>query len=105
MTPLGQSAFLFHLIPPLGRPAFEEHAQNGVRRDFVPNPLRGARRTLCAFEEHAQNGVQRELAPNPLGGARRTLCASNVACGSEVVAAAPPATPWYGIPEERGAER
>jgi hypothetical protein len=28
--------------------AFEEHAQNGVRRDFVPNPLGGARRTLCA---------------------------------------------------------
>jgi hypothetical protein len=76
MTPLGQSAFLFHLIPPRGRPAFEEHAQNGVQREPVPNPLGGARRTLCAFEEHAQNGVHREPVPNPLGGARRTLCAS-----------------------------
>ncbi len=50
MTPLGQSAFLFHLIPPRGRPAFEEHAQNGARRGPVPDPLGGARRTLCAFE-------------------------------------------------------
>ncbi len=39
----------------------KEHAQNGVRRDFVPDPLGGARRTLCAFEEHAQNGVRRDL--------------------------------------------
>jgi len=29
-----------------------------------------------ASEELAQNGVQRKPVPNPLGGARRTLCAS-----------------------------
>ena len=58
--------------------SFDEHAQNGVRREPVPNPLGGARRTLCAsFDEHAQNGVRREPVPNPLGGARRALCASN----------------------------
>jgi predicted SnoaL-like aldol condensation-catalyzing enzyme len=28
--------------------SFEEHAQNGVRRRFVPGPIAGARRTLCA---------------------------------------------------------
>jgi hypothetical protein len=55
--------------------AFGKHAQNGVRREPVPNPLEGARRTLCAFGKHAQNGVRRESVPNPLEGARRTLCA------------------------------
>jgi hypothetical protein len=34
--------------------ASEEHAQNGARRETVPNTLGGARRTLCASEEHAQ---------------------------------------------------
>jgi hypothetical protein len=29
----------------------EEHAQNGARRETVPNTLGGARRTLCAFED------------------------------------------------------
>jgi len=29
-----------------------------------------------AFEELAQNGVRRETVPDPTGGARRTLCAS-----------------------------
>jgi len=42
------------LVPPRGRAAFEEHAQNGARRETVPNTLGGARRTLCASEEHAQ---------------------------------------------------
>jgi hypothetical protein len=55
-----------------------------VRRELVPDPLEGARRTLCAFEEHTQNGVRREPVHDPLEGARRTLCAcktpfSNVA--------------------------
>jgi hypothetical protein len=59
MTPLGQSAFLFHLIPPRGRPAFEEHAQNGVQREPVPNPLGGARRTLCASNEK-ETGIRYE---------------------------------------------
>jgi hypothetical protein len=62
MTPLGQSAFLFHLIPPRGRPAFEEHAQNGVRRDLVPNPLGGARRTLRFFVTRSFNEWQKVLA-------------------------------------------
>ena len=60
-------------------PSIEEHAQDGARREPVPNPLGGARRALCASfdsEEHAQNGARREPGPNPLGGARRTLCAS-----------------------------
>jgi hypothetical protein len=55
--------------------SFEEHAQNGVRRESVPDSIGGARRTLCAFEKHAQNGVRREPVPDTLGGARRTLCA------------------------------
>jgi hypothetical protein len=37
----------------------------------------GARRTLCAFEEVAQNGVRRETVPGRFGGAHRTLCASS----------------------------
>ena len=55
------------------RPNYEGLAQNGARREPVPNPFGGARRTLCASKEHAQNGVRREPVPNPLGGARRTL--------------------------------
>ena len=31
--------------------AFEKLAQNGVRRETVPDPPGGARRTLCAFKE------------------------------------------------------
>jgi hypothetical protein len=34
------------------------------------------RKSGKSFEEHAQNGVRRETVPDPLGGARRTLCAS-----------------------------
>ena len=34
--------------------SFEEHAQNGVRRDLVPYPIGGARRTLCASKNPAQ---------------------------------------------------
>ena len=49
-----RSKFLSGLAPPGGRPAFEEHAQNGARREPVPNPLGGARRALCASEEPRQ---------------------------------------------------
>jgi hypothetical protein len=66
-----RSKFLSGLAPPGGRPAFEEHAQNGARRETVPASFSGARRTLCAFEEHAQNGARREAVPDPVGGARR----------------------------------
>jgi Ca-activated chloride channel homolog len=47
--------------------ASEEHAQNGVRRETVPDPPGGAHRTLCAFEELA----------------RTTERASNQACSAE----------------------
>jgi hypothetical protein len=30
----------------------KELAQNGAQRERVPNPLGGARRTLCAFKRH-----------------------------------------------------
>jgi len=50
-APPGQSGFLFPWFRRRGRPAFEEHAQNGARRERVPDPLGGARRTLCASEE------------------------------------------------------
>jgi len=35
--------------------ASREFAQNGVRREAVPDMYGGARRTLCAFEEFANN--------------------------------------------------
>ena len=60
----------------VGDGPFEEHAQNGARRDFVSDFIGGARRALCASnKEHAQNGVRRELVPDFMGGARRALCA------------------------------
>jgi len=49
-------------------------AQNGVRREAVPDMCGGEHRTLCAFEEFAQNRVRREAVPDMYGGARRTLC-------------------------------
>ncbi len=54
---------------------FEDHAQDGVRRELVPDSFGGARRTLCAPEEHAQDGVRHKLVPNPHGGARGALYA------------------------------
>jgi len=39
------------------RHAFEEHAQNGVRRDYVPDSIGGARRTLCALQKPILQGV------------------------------------------------
>ncbi len=35
------------------RDAYEELAQNGVRRDTVPNPSGGVHRTLCASKDRA----------------------------------------------------
>jgi hypothetical protein len=37
--------------------AFEEHEQNGLRRESFLSWLGGARRTLCAFDELAHNGL------------------------------------------------
>jgi hypothetical protein len=72
-TVCGGKRFLVRLVlraAPLC--AFEELADNGVRRGAVRGPLSGACRTLCAFEELAQNGVRREAVPGPLSGACRT---------------------------------
>jgi hypothetical protein len=41
----------------VGSTSFEEHAQNGARRE-VPGSIGGARRTLCASKELAQNGAR-----------------------------------------------
>jgi hypothetical protein len=56
--------------------ASKDNAQNGVRREAVPDPDDGAHRTLCASQDIAQNEVRREAVFDPDGGARRTLCAS-----------------------------
>jgi hypothetical protein len=50
-------------------------AQNGARRETLPDRSGGARRTLCASKELAQNGARHETVPDRSGGARRALCA------------------------------
>ena len=45
-------------------------------RSRVPRSLEGRAGPVRAFEELAQNGVRRETVPDQPGGARRTLCAS-----------------------------
>jgi hypothetical protein len=54
----------------------KEHAQNGVRRDLFLIRLAVRAAPFALLKEHAQNGVRREAVPDPLGGARRTLCGS-----------------------------
>ena len=49
----------------IGQP-FQEHAQNGARREALPNPLGGARRTLCALDPPIET-LLRELTPRVLG--------------------------------------
>jgi hypothetical protein len=61
------------------RGAFEEVAQNGVRREIVPNASGGARRTLCASKELAHNALASGAAtpevPLWAGAALGGLCA------------------------------
>ena len=60
--------------------ALEELAQNGVRRETVPDSSEDASRTLCAIQELAQNGARRETVPDSSEDAGPTLCAfENVA--------------------------
>jgi hypothetical protein len=46
--------------------SFEELANNGDRRERVPDLFGGPRRSLFAFEELAQDGTRREVAVTPV---------------------------------------
>jgi hypothetical protein len=48
LKPPHRAKFLTRMAPPCGHPASKELAQNGVRRETVPDMFGGARRTLCA---------------------------------------------------------
>jgi hypothetical protein len=77
-----------------------------------PSPFSWALPSSC--EELAQNGVRREAVPNPFGGVRRTLCASKslAAVGSmlqpqsiAVIHRKIPATPFALLRDARKTER
>src|SRR5262245_2134645 len=55
--------------------AFEEQRTTETGASVVTRMTGGPRRSLFAFEEHAQNGVRREIFLFWFGSARRTLCA------------------------------